>query len=176
MTDSWSQVSGSTLGKIAIGATAYAVGRHTYITDTTASFLKAYWDLLPAGDRSRVVDIIQAARDRDALGDDCDASSWRSVLETAADTKTVQPASLPGSSNNELAVMSAWRGVLEGGVREADDRNAVTDAVVDLFALLSESQRIVLKKDFDFAARINPGIVDTEAWTKLRGLVPEAAA
>lgn len=176
MSESWGQVPAETLGKIAIGATAYAVGRRSYITATTASFLKAHWTALPSDDRARVVEIIEAARDRNALGDDCDAVGWRSILGVAANPDATLSASPRSSTDDGLAVMSAWRGVLEGGVRDPDEREAVADAVVGLFGLLSDGQKAILANDFDFAARLNPGFVGTEAWKKLRALAPEPAA
>ena len=68
---------------ILIAAFRYALGRATYIVEHVVSFILHNWDQLGDADKHLVVREILDAKDRGAVGHDCDWTQWKRILRRA---------------------------------------------------------------------------------------------
>lgn len=68
---------------ILIAAFRYALGRATYIVEHVVSFILHNWDQLGVADKNLIVREILDAKDRGAVGQDCDWTQWKRILRRA---------------------------------------------------------------------------------------------
>ena len=68
---------------ILIAAFRYALGRATYIVEHVVAFILHNWDQLGDNDRRLIVREILDAKNKGAVGHDCDWAAWKRILRRA---------------------------------------------------------------------------------------------